>query len=118
MSERKNEALGSPRTADSVAPRFLALSQPHHLTTVADVSESLFDCGDRIALLQQYISWPAHDLQTQMSGSGRPWRLESDDPTPDEEDLTGEWPDAPLSTDDVEYWIATLPEGSQDDPDQ
>ena len=53
MSARKNEALGSLRTADSISTRFLTLGQPHHWSTVSDVSESLFDYRDGIALLQQ-----------------------------------------------------------------
>src|SRR5260370_37208782 len=51
MSRRKSKAVGSLRTADSMSPRLLALSQPHHLSEV-DVSESLFAYGDGIALLQ------------------------------------------------------------------
>jgi len=52
MSARKNEGLGSLRTADSMSTRFLTLGQPHHWSTVPDVSESLFDYRDGIALLQ------------------------------------------------------------------
>lgn len=65
MSERKNEVRGSPRTAVSMSPRLLTLSQPHHLTTVTDVTELLFDYGDGIALLQQ--SFPQQSFPQQLA---------------------------------------------------
>jgi hypothetical protein len=52
MNHQKIEALGRPRTLDSVAPRLLTLSQPHHFSTKTGTTESLFDYGDGIALLQ------------------------------------------------------------------
>src|SRR6266571_1364188 len=52
MSQPKYEALGRIRTADAMSPRLLALSRPHHFSRETGTTESLFDYGDGIALLQ------------------------------------------------------------------
>src|SRR6266568_3682503 len=55
MNHQKIEGPGCPRTPDSVSPRLFTLGHPHHFPTEAGTTESLFDYGDRIALLQHRI---------------------------------------------------------------
>ncbi len=52
MNNRKIEALRRLRTPGPPPPRLPALSQPHHFQRVSRMTDSLFDCGDGIALLQ------------------------------------------------------------------